>query len=107
MSEDWKPYPPQKYREETESLVHFTAKVVNSNAIAAGVRLGPEDALDMPYVSLRTLLGSGLSFPLEYAEGGAGKAGIVKQIISFTIISTEYFICLFSSIAVRYRINIY
>ncbi len=80
MSEDWKPYPPQKYREETESLVHFTAKVVNSNAIPVGVRLGPDDALDMPYVSLRTLLGSGLSFPLDYAKGGAGKAGIVKQI---------------------------
>lgn len=32
---------------------------------------------------------------------------MLKQIISFTIISTEYFICLFSSITVRYRINIF
>ena len=80
MSGDWKPYPPQKYREETESLVHFNSKTVNSNASLVGIRLGPDAALDLPYVSLRTLLGSGLSFPLDYAEGGASKAGIVKQI---------------------------
>ena len=80
MSEEWKPYPPQKYREETESLVHFNSKTVNSNASLVGIRLGPNAALDLPYVSLRTLLGSGLSFPLDYAEGGASKAGIVKQI---------------------------
>lgn len=80
MSGDWKPYPPQKYREETERLVHFNSKTVNSNASLVGIRLGPDAALDLPYVSLRTLLGSGLSFPLDYAEGGASKAGIVKQI---------------------------
>ncbi|OXS27990.1 MAG: hypothetical protein BCS36_02770 [Desulfovibrio sp. MES5] len=80
MKDEWKMFSTKNYQEEIKGLVHFTAKVVNSNAIAAGVRLGPEDALDMPYVSLRTLLASGLSFPLEYAEGGAAKAGIVKQI---------------------------
>nr|DAF98820.1 MAG TPA: hypothetical protein [Podoviridae sp. ctLPy3]DAW86264.1 MAG TPA: hypothetical protein [Caudoviricetes sp.] len=32
---------------------------------------------------------------------------IIKQIISFTIISTEYFICLFSSITIRYCINVF
>ncbi|SCM70927.1 hypothetical protein [Desulfovibrio sp. 86] len=80
MKDERKTFSTKKYQEEIKRLVHFTAKVVNSNATAAGVRLGPEDALDMPYVSLRTLLGSGLSFPLDYAEGGASKAGIVKHI---------------------------
>lgn len=80
MSEEWKPYSPQKYREETERLVHFNSKTVNSNASLVGIRLGPEDALDLPYVSLRTLLRSSLSFPLDYAEGGASKAGIIKQV---------------------------
>lgn len=80
MSEKWKSYPPETYRQEAKRLVHFNSKTVNSNASLVGIRLGTDAAVDLPYISLRTLLGSGLSFPLDYAEGGAGKAGIVKQI---------------------------
>ncbi len=80
MDDKWKSYPPKTYQKETESLVHFNSKTVNSNASLVGIRLGADAAVDLPYISLRTLLGSGLSFPLDYAEGGASKAGIVKQI---------------------------
>lgn len=80
MSNTWKTFTPEKYREETGRLVHFNAKTVNSNAALVGIRLEPEAALDLPYISLRTLLGGGFTFPLDYAEGGAAVAGIMKQI---------------------------
>ena len=80
MDDKWKSYTPKTYQDETECLVHFNSKTVNSNASLVGIRLGADAAVDLPYISLRTLLGSGLSFPLDYAEGGASKAGIVKQI---------------------------
>lgn len=80
MSEDWKSFPPEQYRKEVENLVHFNAKTVNSNAHLVGIRLDSGAALDLPYISLRTLLDSGLTFPLDYAEGGAAKGKIVKQV---------------------------
>lgn len=80
MSEDWKAFSPEQYRKEVESLVHFNAKTVNSNANLVGIRLDSGAALDLPYISLRTLLDSGQAFPLDYAEGGAAKGKIVKQV---------------------------
>lgn len=80
MSEDWKSFPPEQYRKEVENLVHFNAKTVNSNARLVGIRLDSGAALDLPYISLLTLLDSGLTFSLDYAEGGAAKGKIVKQV---------------------------
>lgn len=77
---EWKHRAPQEYHAATGKLIHFTSKTVNSNAALVGIRLGNSAALDAPYVSLRTLLGEGVAFPLDYAEGGAACAGIVKQI---------------------------
>ncbi len=78
----WVHQTPDTYRKTAEKLVHFSAKTVNSNASAAGIRLAEKDALDLPYVSARTLMNAGVSLELDYAEGGAAQAGIIKQIMA-------------------------
>ena len=62
----WKAYPPETYRHAIAELVHFSSKTVNSNAALVGVRLSPDDALDAPYVSARTLMARGVSLSLDY-----------------------------------------
>ncbi len=69
------------YRKTAEKLVHFSAKTVNSNASAAGIRLAVGDELDLPYVSARTLMNAGIELQVDYADGGAAQAGIIKQIM--------------------------
>ena len=76
----WKAYPPETYRHAIAELVHFSSKTVNSNAALVGVRLSPDDALDAPYVSARTLMARGVSLSLDYGKGGAAVAGICKQV---------------------------
>lgn len=78
----WQPQSGETYRKTAEKLVHFSVKTVNSNARAAGIRLSPDDGLQLPYVSARTLLGYGCMLELDYAEGGAAQAGIIKQIMT-------------------------
>lgn len=78
----WKVYSPEKYAEVFAKLVHFSSKTVNSNAAPVGVRLSMYDALDEPYVSVRTLIARGIKLPFDYLEGGAAVAGIYKQINS-------------------------
>lgn len=46
--------------------VHFSNKTINSNIPGGGVRLGQEDALELPYISARCLLGAGYSLDYEY-----------------------------------------
>lgn len=77
---DWKRFEAEEYKQVVRTLVHFSSKTVNSNATASGVRLAKEDALNLPYVSARTLLNSGVRLRLDYLEGGANQAGKFKQV---------------------------
>ncbi|MBR5998042.1 MAG: hypothetical protein IK027_02935 [Deltaproteobacteria bacterium] len=79
MSEKWKTYLSEEYGQTARQLVHFNSKTSNSNAGLVGIRLTKESAIDLPYLSLRTLMTDGVAVPLDYAEGGAAVAGIVKQ----------------------------
>lgn len=84
----WQQIPLQVYRAEAGELVHFSAKIVNSNAEAFGVRLGQQSGLTMPYVSARCLMGRGLALDLDYiqnpaaakAADGSKKIDVIKQI---------------------------
>ena len=78
----WKHQSEETYRKTAEKLVHFSSKTVNSNASAAGIRLTAGDGLDLPYVSARTLINAGVELELDYAEGGAAQAGIIKQLMA-------------------------
>jgi len=78
--EAWKTYSLEEYREAAATLVHFSAKGVNSNAEAGGVRLDPGDGLDLPYVSARCLLACGVGLEADYTKNAGNTATVVKQI---------------------------
>ncbi|MDD2761475.1 MAG: hypothetical protein PHH11_14440 [Methylomonas sp.] len=84
----WQRITLEVYRAEANELVHFSAKIVNSNAEAFGVRLGLQSSLPMPYVSARCLMEHGLVLGLDYiqnpaaakAADGSKKIDVIKQI---------------------------
>jgi hypothetical protein len=76
----WKPLEETAYRSAAAQLVHFSVKSVNSNARAGGIRLGPSDSLDLPYVSARTALAAGWPISADYAVNSGSTATAVKQI---------------------------
>jgi len=78
-SEQWAEYPYEDYAQICARLVTFSNKTVNSNAVPGGIRLGPEQALKLPYVSARTLLGAGVVLALDYMKD-ASKSSLVKQL---------------------------
>ena len=63
-----------------EQLFHFSTKPVNSNAPAAGVRVGKEQLLDLPHLSLRTLLAENVDIDLDYINNTGGNATHFKQL---------------------------
>ena len=85
----WKKNDLDTYRNVVGALVHFNVKTVNSNANAAGIRIAKEVALNLPYVSARTLAGTGVQLELDYAKGGAASSGVVSQI--YGVIANENF----------------
>lgn len=62
------------------NLFHFSCKTVNSNAQAGGVRLGAEQALDLPYISARTLLAEHRVIGLDYLVNAGKDATHFKQV---------------------------
>lgn len=75
----WAELPYGLYAQTAAELVTFSLKTVNSNAPAGGIRLGPEQALNLPYVSARTLLGAGETPALDYMANAGKTATAVKQ----------------------------
>ncbi|RMH09774.1 MAG: hypothetical protein D6704_00635 [Nitrospirae bacterium] len=77
---EWRTYSVEDYAETASGMVHFSFKTVNSNIAGGGVRLGPEDALALPYVSARTLLSRGIRIDPDYTKNTGKTANIAKQI---------------------------
>jgi len=63
-----------------ENLFHFSCKTINSNARPGGVRLGAEQALDLPYVSVRTLMAEGKQIGLDYLVNAGKDATYFKRV---------------------------
>lgn len=76
----WNHYEIEQYRELAEKMVHFSFKSVNSNISGGGVRLSEEDALYLPYVSVRTLMAHGIQVSPDYTKNVDKTANIAKQI---------------------------
>lgn len=74
----WKPFSPEIYRKTIAGLIHFSAKTVNSNTPAYGVRLGAEDRLDLPYVAVSTM--NAASVPADYDKNAGPIATVVAQV---------------------------
>ncbi len=66
--------------------VHVSFKTTNSNIPAGGIRLSRSQALDLPYVSARTLLADGVDIPVDYQANSGPMATIFKAIKVVTIL---------------------
>lgn len=76
---EWVDLPHELYAATCAELVTLSVKTVNSNAPACGIRLAIEQALRLPYVSARTLLGAGEVPALDYPANKGRVATAVKQ----------------------------
>lgn len=82
--EKWRTsYGEQTYLKFERLLCHFALKAGNSNAPAGGVRLTSEDALDLPYVSVRTAIACGRDVPLDYTGNANPWSKIASQIEAY------------------------
>jgi hypothetical protein len=72
----WKALNEQDYRLAASQGVHHSAKLTNSNAPAAGVRLARERRLDLPYVAVSTVAQS----RLDYLKNTGSTATVWAQI---------------------------
>lgn len=69
---------PENAQETIREFSHFTAKAANSNSSPFGIRLSPEDRLDLPYVAVRTLdIGK---IPVDYFQGATTMALIRRML---------------------------
>ena len=74
----WKRFSPEIYAKTIGGLIHFSAKTVNSNTPAYGVRTGAEDRLDLPYVAVSTM--DAATIPADYEKNAGPIATIVAQV---------------------------
>lgn len=68
------------YQQTLLESVHFSFKTTNSNIEKGGIRLNQQQALDLPYVSARTLLADDIYLPTDY-QANAGKTASIFKII--------------------------
>ena len=78
--EEVKSFSVQEYCDVAAKLVHFNAKTVNTNAASVGLRLGPGSAVDLPYVSARTLMAREVYIPLDWAGNLGTQSDTFKNI---------------------------
>ena len=85
---EWVLHPSEAYGQALSSLVHQSFKTVNTNAEAGGVRIPASKALNLPYVSARTLIGAGICLRMDRYVGAANHV-IYSQIDAVSIGRTE------------------
>ena len=66
--QEWKPEasPEVAYAASIREAVHYSAKTVNSNAFAAGIRLASDDKFDAPYLSVSSI--GPQQVPVDYLQ---------------------------------------
>lgn len=60
--------------------VHVSLKTINSNIAKGGIRIAQEQALDLPYISARTLLSDDILIPTDY-QANAGKTATIFKVV--------------------------
>ncbi|XID74315.1 hypothetical protein ACF3NA_07095 [Alkanindiges sp. WGS2144] len=66
------------YQQALLDSVHFSFKTTNSNIEKGGIRLNQGEALDLPYISARTLLAEGVYLPTDYQANSGKTASVFK-----------------------------
>ncbi len=74
----WKQFTPTVYKETISQLAHFSAKTVNSNTPAFGVRIGVDDRIDIPYVAVSAM--NMITIPVDYEKNAGSVATVVAQV---------------------------
>lgn len=78
--EEWVHFDPDQYELAINEMVHHSFKITHSAITSGGVRVSRENGLQLPYVSVRSLIGDG-QFVLADSFGKGPKANkIHKQI---------------------------
>ena len=73
-AKEWKHFEQEKYVEAASGLAMFNSKLVNTNAPLTWARLDGSAAIDLPYVSVRTLMSRNFAVPLDCANSTRQKA---------------------------------
>lgn len=68
------------YQQTLAESVHFSVKTINSNIEKGGIRISKDQALDLPYISTRTLLADQLLVPTDY-QANAGKTATLFKVV--------------------------
>lgn len=68
------------FQQALAESVHFSLKTTNSNIEKGGIRLAQSQALDLPYISARTLLADNLLVPTDY-QANAGKTATIFKAV--------------------------
>ena len=76
------------YIDALEESVHFSFKTINSNIEKGGIRLDKNQALDLPYLSARTLLNENFLIPTDY-QANAGKTASIFKVIKATMLNDD------------------
>ena len=65
----WMHFTLKEYEEVLQELVHFSAKTINSNTTACGIRIDLSQKSNFPYLSIRSLK----SVPVDYTKNTGNK----------------------------------
>lgn len=76
------------YINALEESVHFSFKTINSNIEKGGIRLNKQQALDLPYLSARTLLNENFLIPTDY-QANAGKTASYFKVVKAAILNDD------------------
>ncbi|RKG35134.1 hypothetical protein D7V21_04950 [Acinetobacter guerrae] len=68
--------------------VHFSVKTINSNIEKGGLRLSKQQALDLTYLSARTLLKENFLIPTDY-QANAGKTASIFKVVKAAMLGDD------------------
>lgn len=76
------------YQQALAESVHYSLKTVNSNIEKGGIRLAQSYALNLPYISARTLLADDFLVPTDY-QANAGKTATLFKVVKAAQLDEE------------------
>jgi hypothetical protein len=76
----WVSYSPEEYQVAINEMVHHSFKMTHSAIQPGGVRVSSQEALELPYISVRTLMGNGQSVLTDSFGKGPSSINIHQQI---------------------------
>ncbi len=68
------------FQQALAESIHHSLKTINSNIEKGGIRVAQSQALDLPYISTRTLLSDNLLVPTDY-QANAGKTATLFKVV--------------------------